>query len=124
MHFDQPQSSGGRLHSIATLTTGLADGDWQRHCKRCMGHTHQSFWCSQPLTDLCRLSQGHHLQSLKPQSGTGHLRDCQGIWLFDGCQGGNTIDQLEHITQMYLQVTAIADFEFTEIQEGILTKHA
>jgi len=32
--------------------------------------------------------------------------------------------ELEHVTQMYLQVTEIADFKFTEIQEGILAEHA
>jgi len=32
--------------------------------------------------------------------------------------------ELEHIAQMYLQVTEIAYFKFTEIQEGILTEHA
>jgi len=32
--------------------------------------------------------------------------------------------ELEHIAQMYLQVTAIADFKLTEIQEGILAEHS
>jgi len=32
--------------------------------------------------------------------------------------------ELEHVAQMYLQVTALADFKFTKIQKGILTEHA
>jgi len=31
--------------------------------------------------------------------------------------------EYEHITWTYLQVTALADFKFSEIQEGILAKH-
>ena len=136
MHLDQLQLSGGRLHLIATLTAGLANGVWQRHCEEAWDKLIIAFGVvgpSQIFTDFHKVITyrvwSHNLAPdiLEIAKAFGHLMAAKVV-IPSITQLMTLLSalpvELEHITQMYLQVTEIADFKFTEIQEGILAEHA